>query len=152
MLVLLALLLGVASSSSDLVWQQEHTFASMMGIDTLHAFEEWAIFYDRDYKTTEEAALRYMVWLNGLYTVAETNSQELSYKLRMNQFGDMTGDEFRDYVHGDHGRCFRSDQLANIHGRDVWAPVSHGAAPAPAAVDWTTKGVVTPVKDQGQCG
>ena len=43
----------------------------------------------------------------------------LSYKLRLNQFGDMSGDEFRRYVHGKDGTCFKSNELINRNGIDT---------------------------------
>jgi len=150
MKAIFALLLGVAYSAPS--WMTEFRLTCLEHMDTLKVFGEWSEAFDRKYANTEEEAERYLIWLDNLHTIADYNSQDLTFKLRLNQFGDMTKDEFRQYVHGDLGSCFnplRTDKMYVIGGddSDYLHPVN-----APASVDWTTKGVVTPVKNQGQCG
>jgi C1A family cysteine protease len=151
MKAVVALLLGVASSSSGPTWMEEMTLARLEEIDTLAVFNQWAQAFEREYKDHEEAAQKYLVWLDNMHAIASSNSLDFSYKLRMNQFGDMTKDEFRQYIHGDVGSCLnplKTDPTFIIGGDHVHEePVN-----APASVDWTSKGVVTPVKNQGQCG
>jgi len=142
-------LLGCAAAIPQ--WQEEMTFDDIERIDTLKVFNEWSAAYERDYADYNEAAERYVIWLDNLYKIADYNSQDLTFKLRLNQFGDMTGDEFRQYVHGDDGACFKKDELFNSGGEDLVIDLQQ-PVDAPASVDWTTKGVVTPVKNQGQCG
>jgi cathepsin L len=149
MKAVIALLLGVASA-----WNKEYTLAEVHAMDTMATFKAWSAAFSRSYVDLEAASSAYMTWLDNLYVIAETNSQELSYKLGLNQFSDMNGEEFRHYVHGDNGACFQGEDramIANANGQDLLM-VDTPMTDAPASVDWSTKGVVTPVKNQGQCG
>ena len=61
----------------------------------------------------------------------------------VNQFSDLTEDEFRSQFLGyKHIPAPRSDTTTTIKRSKA----------LPDAVDWRDKGVVTPVKNQGQCG
>lgn len=158
MKAIIALLLGVSIASSVPQWMQEMTKKDLKKIDTLKVFKEWTKAFDRDYNSTEEEAHRYLVWLDNLHTIAQTNSnKELTYKLRLNQFGDMTSDEFKYYVHGDKGHCFNPLEKKKMYiiGGDDSDYLHDQSINAPASIDWTNnngKSYVTPVKNQGQCG
>lgn len=71
--------------------------------------------------------------------VKETNAAQNSYKLAINQFSDMTQEEWaRTYLQeaeSTDGQVEDADFAVNEE-----------------AFTWTTKGAVGPVKDQGQCG
>jgi len=143
MKAVVALLLGVAAA-----WDKEYTMDEIHAMDTQATFKAWAEAFGREYVNLNEESRRYMTWLDNLYIIAETNSQDLTYKFGLNQFSDMTKDEFAHYIHGDNGACFKDDSVIT----DLSEVVDTPPVQAPASVDWTTKGVVTPVKNQGQCG
>jgi len=122
-------------------------------LNVQEAFHEWAKDFNRNYPTIEESAHRYGIWLHNLERISQTNSQQLSYKLRLNQFADLTDDEFRLKVHGSKGSCYqRNKNMPRISTNVVGETKANSIGANPTSVDWTTKGVVTPVKNQGSCG
>eukprot|EP00922_Rhytidocystis_sp_ex-Travisia-forbesii_P017447 GHVS01026016.1.p1 GENE.GHVS01026016.1~~GHVS01026016.1.p1 ORF type:complete len:539 (-),score=115.73 GHVS01026016.1:1078-2694(-) len=110
--------------------------------------EEFGLFvntFARDY-ATEESRYRYEIFKKNVYFIHSHNSQDTSYKVRMNQFGDLTFDEFRSSYLGLKPKSRRSSlgfdlSLADVAVDDL--PKSH---------DWQQKGCVSEVKDQKQCG
>lgn len=139
------------------IWKKEFTLDEFNQMNTIHVFREWSKDFGRHYQNVDEETWRYKIWYENLGRIASTNSQNLTYKLRLNQFADLTDDEFRLKVHGSKGSCFREDKalskLPKISTRVTGnKPVGAAPAPLPASVDWTAKGVVTPVKNQGDCG
>ena len=68
-----------------------------------------------------------------------------SFTVGVNNFTDLTNDEFRKTMNG-YKRPFGSPSLANT------VYTHNDVSALPDTVDWTTKGVVTPIKNQGQCG
>jgi hypothetical protein len=63
-----------------------------------------------------------------------------SYRCGVNQFSDLNPEEFK------------SIYLNELRERKPQNTLFLENTAAPAAIDWRTKGAVTPVKDQGGCG
>ncbi|XP_049751868.1 procathepsin L isoform X1 [Elephas maximus indicus] len=106
---------------------------------------QWKSMYKKPYAANEEDWRR-AVWEKNMKMI-EQHNQEYSqgkhgFTMTMNAFGDMTNEEFRQVMNG-----FQNQK--RIQGKLLYEPVfGH----IPKSVDWTQKGYVTPVKDQGQCG
>ncbi|XP_063003379.1 procathepsin L-like [Elgaria multicarinata webbii] len=111
----------------------------------------------RDWKSTHvkkylegEDAFRRAVWEENLQMIEQHNREasvgKHTYWLGMNQFGDLTNEEFNQRLNG-----FRP-HLAGQDGSNVTWLQESATMTVPKQVDWRTKGYVTPVKDQGNCG
>jgi len=131
----------------DQLWKKEFTTNELANVNLRQVFKEWQLYFRKDYKTMEEEAQRYLNWIENMYKIGMMNSQNLSFKTRMNQFGDLTSDEFRTKIHGRKGSCLRHQKI----NRNKKTTASKNVN-VPASVDWTAQGVVTPVKNQGDCG
>jgi len=138
------------------IWKKEFTLNEFNEMNTIYVFKQWAKDFSRSYRTIDEESLRYKIWYENLGRIATTNSQNLLYKLRLNQFADLTDDEFRLNVHGTKGSCFRQDKamsrIPKISTKITDRVKKTPPVNLPASVDWVTQGVVTPVKNQGDCG
>jgi len=96
----------------------------------------------------EQEHYRYQVFAQNLEYIRRHNEAadagNHTYWLGINQFADMTNDEFRLYMNGYIQRMLPSGNAVHVPRLAV--------QDLPAAVNWTAKGFVTPVKNQKQCG
>jgi len=108
------------------------------------AFTDFIVEHGKTYASADFFE-RYNIFKANLDTINAHNAGDASWTMGMNQFGDITPDEFQaTYLSGYNHieRDFaRSQMEADLDDVEV-----------AAAIDWVSKGAVTPVKDQGQCG
>lgn len=119
--------------------------ASLLDLD-----REWLLYkqyYNKVY-TPEAESVRRVIWESNLKMVEQHNLEAdrglHSYRMGMNAFGDLTNQEFVAMMNG-----YRMS--ANRTAGATYLPPSN-VGDLPSEVDWRTKGYVTPVKNQGQCG
>jgi len=107
--------------------------------------EQWMTRYGRVYKA-QEREKRFRIFNENVnYIEAFNNVANKPYKLAINQFADLTNEEFiapRNRFKGH--MCSSITRTATFKYENVTA--------VPSTVDWRQKGAVTPIKDQGQCG
>lgn len=117
--------------------------AYALACSTQPSFNEWAEQYGKSYEPTERD-YRITVYEENLMKIDAHNAKNLSWTMGVNQFADLTEDEFKARITGGHRAAKRSLRRAAVGPFNVTAN--------PTSVDWTTKGAVTPVKNQEQCG
>jgi len=122
-------------------------FASVnSSTDILIQFSDFINTYNKNY-SKDEIVTRFDIFKNNLKKIEDHNSQGHSWNMTVNKFADLTSDEFKyKYTCYNKNKNFlRSNhiKLDNFDNLDESLPTS---------LDWTTKGVVTPVKDQASCG
>merc|ERR1719427_2169511 len=114
--------------------------AAAAAASTLDQFEEFKLRFGKVYPSAEEEATRLAIFRTNLEEYARLQA-EVSYSVGVTMFSDLTEQEFKER------------HLGGIRRPAPSAPQARRAAPAalPAAVDWREEGVITPVKNQGQC-
>merc|ERR1711990_950453 len=108
---------------------------------------EWEAFkvkYGKGFLSATHHDERKSIFSANLERIEKHNAEHAegkhSYWLGVNQFADLTNDEFVDLHTG----------LVAVPTGHKTANLSHIAAPS--SYDWRDHGAVTPVKNQGQCG
>jgi len=116
-------------------------------LTAIPAFSEWASLQNKQYATREEVVLRRSIYNANVAAIQKHNAEAAAglhtWTQGVNKFTDMSADEFKMVM----ASGFRASQHRY---RNVNNTLKLGAPPD--SVDWTTKGAVTGVKDQGQCG
>ncbi|KAL5989605.1 hypothetical protein ACLOJK_010498 [Asimina triloba] len=98
------------------------------------------------YKDAADKGRRYKIFCDNLkYIEAFNNAGNRSYTLGVNQFADLTNEEFKDTSNG-----FRhTDTLKSVA---TMTPFGYANVSPPSSLDRGMEGAVTDIKDQGQCG
>jgi C1A family cysteine protease len=113
---------------------------ALVGANTKIMFNDWLQQYKKVYDTDLEYRYRYSVFAENVANIEERNKHSKTHTLQINEFADLTTEEFESkYLHG------------YTHHNKAHKQIKENVK-LPQEVDWTTKGAVTPVKNQGQCG
>ncbi|KAJ0973044.1 hypothetical protein J5N97_021003 [Dioscorea zingiberensis] len=108
--------------------------------------EQWMAKHGRVYKDSAEKELRLKIFKQNVeYIESVNNAENSTYKLGTNRFTDLTNEEFKATHNG-----FRPSKAALKKPTGGFG--YENVTDIPASLDWRSKGAVTPIKDQGQCG
>ena len=117
-----------------------------------YTFEDYKSEYGKSYDAADEPQRRSAFEANMRKIQAHNEDKSQTFKMGLNAFADLTNEEFRArFVSGINKR-----QLGTAGGGSAEAgSLLRGLPPLralPDSIDWRTKGVVTPVKNQAACG
>jgi len=112
------------------------------------ATQEEFVAYVKEFSkvyTSDELFTRFRNFNDNKKVIDEHNAKGLSWTMGVNQFTDLTQQEFSDLYLGYIPRDNDYLRSRNLH-------VAPAGQVMGDTLDWRTKGAVTPVKDQAQCG
>jgi len=123
--------------------------------DYLTEFSSWKETHSKLYDSKEETQYRLNTFTHNLKKINEHNEDYKSGKhtwfMKLGPFADFSETDFAEYVQGNGCGKFFKDKVDQRKENNATAP-RLSSKDCPDAIDWTTKGAVTPVKNQAQCG
>merc|ERR1712028_318946 len=109
-------------------------------------FAKFQAVHSASYLSEDHASSKFAVFKDNVDFINDHNqnhADRLGYTVAINQFADLTKNEFRNQYLG----------LNALRQRDTELTANTlDESSTPASIDWTTKGAVTAVKNQGSCG
>ncbi|KAF9598816.1 hypothetical protein IFM89_031484 [Coptis chinensis] len=106
--------------------------------------EQWMTVYGRTYKDSAEKQMRFQIFKTNIEFIDTFNKKDRGYTVSVNEFADQTNEEFTASRNGFKKPSSQPKNSASFRYENVTA--------VPSTMDWRTKGAVTVIKDQGQCG
>jgi len=113
------------------------------------AFEQFVAKYDRHYSSEAERTRRFEVFAQNLAKIQALNDAGHGFKAAVNEFADQSPEEFKSSHFGVASPSALRDSMGGLPHLGTH---KYSGTATPTSVDWTTKGAVTDVKNQGQCG
>jgi C1A family cysteine protease len=117
-----------------------------------YSYNHWPVFnefktkFQKEYDSLYELEHRFQVFSDNYDSILEHNADTgQTFTMGMNYFTDLTPQEFNDMYIG------REKQPREVSSSVCKKYVSNGGD-VPLYLDWRSRGAVTGVKDQGQCG
>lgn len=105
-------------------------------------FLRWMYENRKEYTTYEEYNYRFNTWKVNNHKINLHNARnDVTHTQAMNRFGDLDVQEFKRFYTGYKSNVNGARQVKYLETSSL-----------NGSVDWTDKGAVTKVKDQGQCG
>jgi len=103
----------------------------------------WKATHQKTYSHYRQENVRYAIWKDNFMRIVEHNKNNKRTFLAMNQFGDMTNTEYKAMMTGyfNPRESEKGSTFLNPSNMEL-----------PESVDWRTNGMVTPIKNQKQCG
>ena len=115
------------------------TLPIVLSVNHWANFEQFIERHDKHYNSVNEFKERFEIYKSNMEFVIEQNALHQNFTLGETIFADLTLDEFHFYKN-------------NYMVGSTCKPFSSDIVTVPSEMDWRSKGAVTPVKDQGQCG
>merc|ERR1712086_957655 len=134
------LLLAAALCAAASALPAEQPMDMDMGVTGL--WNAFKIDFNKVYSPEEEAH-RLVAFKDNVETIYRHNAEQAptqGWTMGINEYSDMSSEEF-SAMQGFRAEDKPQGELVPLNETDV-----------PATVDWTTKGAVNPIKNQGQCG
>lgn len=153
------------STSADPFPYEMTNFLEMTLAEREDLFSQWTDKFEKSYASVEEETMKMNVFFENCEKIAKHNTAgEHTYTLGMNDFGDLTRDEFQKiYASGhmeepeatvagytEHGR--RKLRHWDDYDEDDDDEDEEIGGDLPDELDWEKKGLTTSVKTQGHCG
>ncbi len=125
--------------------QSEHTEKWSKFIDYMMDYDK---IYDNDYEITS----RFNIFHDNLEWMTEHNRDSShTYTVGIGRFADMTHNEYKDFVKS--GGLMVPNESNNLRlPKDMCGTMTSQSGSYPSKMDWREKGIIGPIRDQGQCG
>ena len=113
----------------------------------LHQFNLWRIKYNKTYEHKTNLTSQFSAWKKNREFINKHNEKNTDYELELNYFADLHHSQWLrrkayNQVMAEHTKKHKSTPLDDEFYNIV----------LPKSVDWRDKNVVTPIKNQQQCG